>query len=121
MNTQVFSVVNISPHDVDIVGGLPVVRGKDKWLSLHPTYRDKHSYQAIQTNMNSLSNACNSWFMSITCQEVAEEMHLIKAIRGLINYCFSLPKSTALIDREEGQDFTSLFMALRLHGITDSK
>ena len=34
---------------------------------------------------------------------------------------YSLPKAQAVIEREEGQGFTALFMALRLHGITDSK
>ena len=36
-------------------------------------------------------------------------------------WCFSLPKNSALIEREEGQQYAPLFMALRLHGITDSK
>ena len=41
-------------------------------------------------------------------------------IDGLLHYS-SLPKSSSLMEREEGQHFSQLFMALRMHGVLDSK
>lgn len=46
---------------------------------------------------------------------------LMQSLSLIAFYFCSLPKSSGLIEREEGQMFINLYMSLRLYGITDSK
>lgn len=47
-------------------------------------------------------------------------MQLMPSYGTVLSFFTSLPKSSALIEREEGQRFMPLFTAMRLHGIFDT-
>ncbi|XP_064630793.1 BTB/POZ domain-containing protein 16-like [Lineus longissimus] len=48
------------------------------------------------------------------------EIQLMPSLSTVISYFNNLPKANALIERQEGQYFSPLFSALRLHGILDT-
>ncbi|XP_050396799.1 BTB/POZ domain-containing protein 16 [Patella vulgata] len=48
------------------------------------------------------------------------DLQLMPSQSTIISFFNSLPKTSCIIEREEGQSYAALFSAIRLHGITDT-
>lgn len=52
--------------------------------------------------------------------QLNHRLQLLPSYSTILTFFNSLPKSSALLEREEGQHFAPLFMAQRLHGVLDT-